>query len=172
MDDAWNEKIPAQCTRNTKRVLQPALWCTVLWVVCSLGRGVCIFWKAPSLQDMYKSKQKTEWKMKKDKYPLTPRSTYSIRLVLCFLHLPFQHPWAAKFCMCGADSPHLRSAVHKCITLCCRKNGAKSLPSLSCVSLPGPRMAWDKSKKKILSGLTWSHPHASHEIVSHVLLKK
>lgn len=52
MDDAWNEKIPAQCTRNTKRALQPALCYAVLWDVCSLGRGgrgVCIFEKHPSI---------------------------------------------------------------------------------------------------------------------------
>lgn len=110
--------------------------------LCALwGEGFVFFEKHPAFSTRTKvNKRQNERKKKKEKYLLTPRSTYGVRPVPCFLHLPFQHPRAAKFCMCGADSPLLRSAVHKYLSLCCKKNRAKPLPNLSCVFLPGPRM--------------------------------
>lgn len=150
MDDAWNEKIPAQCTRNTKRVLQPALCCTVLWVVCSLGRGVCIFWKAPGLQDMYKSKQKTEWKKKKSEISpdtqehlqcktgaLFPTSVFPASLSCQVLHV-----WGG-FC-----SPHL-SCLEICNFLLQKERGKTSPKSALCIS-PWP---WHETNRKIKSYL-------------------
>lgn len=94
MDDAWNEKIPAQCTRNTKRVLQPALHCTVLWDVWSLGRGVCIFEKHPATS-LHIKLNKGQNERKQIEIPPATQEHLQHKPVHCFLQLAFLHHKAA-----------------------------------------------------------------------------
>lgn len=60
--------------------------------LCALwGEGFVFFEKHLAFRICTKVNKRQNERRKKEKYPLTPRSTYSVRLVLCFLHLSFQH---------------------------------------------------------------------------------
>lgn len=160
MGDAWNEKIPAQCTRNTKRVLQPALRRTVLRDVCSLGERL-YFWEAPSHRPMHKNKQRRKWEKANRNTPW-PRSTYKDRPGRRFLQLVFQHPGAAwiphawgRFSSSAGQLGQILSsckdplkpvsAAHIFVV----QKGMKptSAAPQFCASFPGLRMAWDKYRK-------------------------
>lgn len=163
----WKNPCPVHKEYKKGSAASTALYCATVYVVS--GERCLYFWKAPSHQPTYKSKQRTG-ERKQIEIPLATQEHLQHKASALFPAAGFPAPPELReYCMHGADSPHLQGtwsrfsteASFSCsyISLWCRKEWGQPLLSLSLV-YPSLARGWHETNRKrvYLSGVTWSHP--------------